>query len=217
MQTRARAEQDRTRPARRFNDAIDRALQQPTETSYQAVLRLRTPTTAQALAERVRHRAALLARRERQRRAPIVQARDRLMLAIYAAATPVGWHSAWCDGSIVSGSDATGIGGLLMDPRGRIVAEIARRDSGLTPFEAEIAALVAMVEVAHAQGAKRLRVYSDCGAVVRLWHQRRGDPRLAAFAARVRELRRLEICALPRLHNQPAHRLAKAGAGHAGV
>lgn len=209
--------QDRQRPARHVNEVIERALQQPTDAHFRAVARLRTTATAEDLAERVRRRGTLLARRDRRQGAQILRARDRLMLAIYAAATPGGWHTAWCDGSIVAGTREAGIGGLLTDAAGRVVAELTRRVAESTPFEAEIAALVAILQVAHAQGAPRLRVYSDCGAVVRLWQRSRDDPRLAALAALAREFRRLEIRALPRLHNQPAHRLAKSGAGHSGA
>ena len=212
-----KSSQDRQRPARHVNEVIDRALQQPTDAHFRAALRLHTTTTTQNLAERVRRRGTLLARRDRRHGAQIVQARDRLMLAIYADATPAGWHSAWCDGSIAAGMPATGLGGLLMDAAGRIVAEITRRAPSLTPFEAEIAALVAILQAARAQGARRLRVYSDCVAAVRLWQRSRDDARLAALAALARDFRRLEICALPRLHNQPAHRLAKSGAGRSGA
>lgn len=204
------------RPGHHVNDLIDRALRQPTDAHFRAVARL--PAIApQDLAERVRRRATLLARRDRRNRAPILQARDRLMLALYANATPAGWHTAWCDGSLAAARTATGIGGLVVDASGRIVAEFARRVPDQPPFEAEIAAVVATLEAAHAHGARRLRVYSDCGAAVRLWHQRRDDARLAALAALAGEFRRLQICVLPRLHNQPAHRLAQAGAGPSGA
>jgi ribonuclease HI len=209
--------QDRQRPARHVNEVIDRALQQPTGAHFREALRLRATVPTQNLAERARRRATLLARRDRRHSAQILRSRDRLILAIYADATPAGWHTAWCDGSITVGKREAGIGGLLMDAAGQIVAELTRRVPGLTPFEAEIAALVAILQVARAQGVQRLRVYSDCSAVVQLRQQCRDDTRLAAVAALAREFRRLQVCALPRLHNQPAHRLAKTGAGHSGV
>lgn len=209
--------QDWQRPARHVNAVIDRALQQPTDAHFREALRLHATTTTQSLAERTRHRGTLLARRDRRHSAQILRARDRLMLALYADATPAGWHTAWCDGSIAAGKREAGIGGLLMDAAGRIMAEVMRCAPNLTPFEAEIAALVAILQVARAQGVQRLRVYNDCVAVVRLWQRNRDDARLAALAALAGEFRRLQICALPRLHNQPAHRLAKSGAGHSGA
>ena len=212
-----KSSQDQQRPARHVNEVIDRALQQPTDAHFRAARRLRATTPMQNLAERARRRATLLARRDRRHSAQILRSRDRLMLSLYADATPAGWHTAWCDGSITTGKREAGIGGLLMDAAGRIVTEVTRRVPELTPFEAEIAALVAILQVARAQGVQRLRVYSDCGAVVRLWQRSRDDARLVALAALAREFRRLQVCALPRLHNQPAHRLAKSGAGHSGA
>jgi ribonuclease HI len=208
---------DRQRTARGINDVIDCALQQATDVRFRAAVRLRATLSTHRLAERVRRRATVLARRDRRLSAQLLQARDRLILALYADATPAGWHTAWCDGSIAAGKPGAGIGGLLMDSAGQIVTELARRVADLAPFEAEIAALVAMFKVARAKGVRRLRVYSDCGAAVRLWRRSRDDPRLAALAALAREFRHLEICALPREHNQPAHRLAKSGGGHSGA
>lgn len=212
-----RSSQNRQRQARNVNDVIDRALQQPTDTHVREVARLlttgETPGETYRLAERVRRRGVLLARRERPNRAAIVRARDRLILAIYAHASPAGWYTAWCDGSVTAdGRHAeAGIGGLVMDPAGRIMAQLARRIPRLAPFEAEIAALAAAMQLAHAQGAQRLRVYSDCDALVRLWQWQRDDPRLEPVSTLAKKFRRLEVCALPRLHNQPAHRLARTG------
>ena len=212
-----KSSQAQQRPTQRANEVIDRALRQPTDAHFREALRLGSRATAQDLAERVRWRGTVIARRDRWHRAQLVQARDRLILAVYAHSTPAGWHTAWCDGSIGVGVRAAGLGGLLLDPAGRNVAELAHNVRDLTAFDAEVAALVAILQVARAQGAHRLRVYSDCGAVVQLWQRNRADPRLAALAALAREFRRLEIRALPRLHNQPAHRLAKSGAARSGA
>ena len=207
--------QNRQRRTRHVNDVIDRALLQPTDAQLREAVRLRTTTSVPDLAERVRRRGALLARRQRAQRVEIQRARDDFILALYADATPAGWHTAWCDGSVAAERRAgAGIGGLVMDPEGRIVAQLARRVPDLAPFEAEIAALAETLRAARAQGAQRLRVHTDCDALVRAWQRRRDDPRLQAIATLAKGFRRMELRALPRLHNQPAHRLAKTGAPH---
>jgi len=204
--------QDRASQTRRANDVINRALRQPTDAHLREVVGLRTTAGVASLAERVRRRGTLLAGRERKGRAQIQEARDRVILAIYADATPAGWYTAWCDGSVAADRRAgAGIGGLVMDPAGRIVAEFAHSIPDLAPFEAEIAALAETLRVARAHGAQRLRVYTDCDALARAWQRQRDDPRLHVVAALVRASRRFELRALRRLHNQPAHRLAKTG------
>lgn len=208
-QTPVKSHQERQRAARAMNALIDRALLEPGDAARRAVLRLHTTIATPDLAERVRRRGTLLALRDRAHDAQLLQARDRLVLALYAHATPAGWHTAWCDGSVAAGAAQAGIGGLLRDPAGRTVLEFARRAPVATAFEAEIAALVAALEAARAKGARRLRVYSDCAAAAQLWHRNRDDPRLAALAALARRFRRIEICTLPRTHNLPAHRLAR--------
>lgn len=207
--------QNRQRRTRRINDLIDRALLQPTDAHLREAVRLRTTAGVANLAGRVRRWGALLARREREQRAEIQRARDHFILAIYADATPAGWYTAWCDGSVAAERRAgAGIGGLVMDPEGRIVAQLARRVPDLAPFEAEIAALAETLRVARARGAQRLRVYTDCDALARAWQRRRDGPRLQAVAVPAKAFRRLEVRTLPRLHNQPAHRLAKTGVQH---
>jgi ribonuclease HI len=205
---------NRQQQARRVNDVIDRALEQPTDAHVLEAMHLREIGSTRRLAERVRRRGTVLARRERKHRAEIVRARDKLILAIYAGATPAGWHTAWCDGSGAEGAGprAAGIGGLVMDPEGRIVAQVTRRVGGLAPFEAEIAALLSTLRVAREKGVQRLRVYTDCDALAQLWRRQRDDPRLQEVSAVAREFRRLAVRSLPRQHNQPAHRLAKFGA-----
>lgn len=201
--------QERRRAAPAINELIDRALQEPAEALLRVVARWPATMSTEMLAERVRQRATRLARRERADSERILQTRDRLVLALYAHATPAGWHTAWCDGSVATGAAQAGIGGVLMGPAGRIVAEFARRCPAATAFEAEIAALLATLEAARTKGVRRLRVYSDCVAAVQRWHRNRDDPRLDPLAAQARQFRRIEICALPRAHNLAAHRLAK--------
>jgi ribonuclease HI len=215
MSPTATARIDRRPSARPVNELIDRALLHPTDTQWRAVARIGRTVAIQRLAERVRRRATVLARRDRAHGAGILRARDGVILAVYAGDTPARWHTAWCDSSVTNGAHIAGVGGLLQDAAGRQVAELARRASERTPFEAEIAALVAVVQLARAHDVERLRVYCDCSALARLWHARRDDPRLAALAVLARDFRRLQVCSLPREHNQPAHRLAKSAAASA--
>jgi hypothetical protein len=54
-----------------------------------------------------------------------------------------------------------------------------------------------------------MRVHTDCVALARLWQEHRSDPRLDAVRALSRGFVALAICAIPRSHNRPAHRLAR--------
>lgn len=197
--------------ARALNALIDASLLAP-ETHPPRELAARLPDEeAGRLAERVRRRAAVIARRERGRSDAILGARDQLILALYAHAAPPGAFTAWSDGASRLGK--AGIGGLLMDPEYRTVAHLAEPRPGLDAFAAEIAALEAVMRAAAERGAGRLRVYTDCVALLLLWLEKRADPRLAEVRERARRFRRFELRALPRLHNQPANRLAREALG----
>lgn len=163
------------------------------------------------LAERVCRRAALLSRRDRSAAESILAARDALVLALYARATPRGTFTTWSDGSskMTPQELIAGIGGLLMDPQGRIVSRLSRPCRGLDAFAAEIAALEAVQHSAAVLGAERLRVYTDCVALLHLWLESRADARLEKVREQARRFRRFELRALPRAHNQPANRLAR--------
>jgi ribonuclease HI len=124
----------------------------------------------------------------------------------------------FCDASVAAHDDgrAAGVGSIILDASGRTVARISRRSADCEPFEAEIAALEATLDMAAGlgEGARRIRVYTDCDALVALWLQRRSDPRLRGVRALARGLRAFQLCRLPRRHNQAAHRLARDGALH---
>jgi hypothetical protein len=186
---------------------LDRVLLAPTPENREALLRLgvRDVTT---LAERVRRRATRLARRERPRAPQILAGRDRLIAALYARAAPRDWHVAWCDAAHAAGR--AGLGGVLADADGTVIAELARTRTAPDAFTAELAALAALLALARRHGARRLRAYTDCAAASALWQRRRTDPRLARLRVLARGLERFELRALPRLHNQPANRLARA-------
>jgi ribonuclease HI len=200
--------------ARNLNARIDAALLDPTHQRAWAVSRALPRLELAALAERVRRRATLLARRARPQTAAILDARDNLIQALYARDSPRGWCTAWCDGA----SDAprtAGIGGLLVDLEGQVIGHWSRAIAPRDPFTTEIAALAATLEFAAAHGVDRLRVYTDCVALVRLWHEHRTDDRLRKVRARTARIERVQLRALPRWHNQPAHRLARVGANRA--
>ncbi len=202
---------DRRRRARELNALIDAALGAPARhppRQLAAYLRAEEPA---ALAERVRRRATRIARHERSRAETILAARDALILALYAGGGPSGGFTAWCDGSSKPGPDGptAGVGGLLMDPQGRIVGRLSRPRRRLDAFAAEIAALEAVMHAACARGAQELRVFTDCVALQRLWLEQRADARLARVRELARRFRRFALHALPRLHNQPANRLAR--------
>lgn len=101
-----------------------------------------------------------------------------------------------------------------MDPGARIVATQSGPMENLRPFDAEIAALAALMQTASEHGAERLRVYTDCDGLVQLWLQARHDSRLDAVRALATRFRRLELRLVPRRHNQSAHRLARKAAFH---
>ena len=180
----------------------------PEAVTLQALHRLRRGLGATALAERVRQRATALARRNRSNGARILAVRDALIEALYRDASPKGWFNAWCDGSARPDAPAS-IGALVLGPDSGVVARISRAAGHISPFEAEIAALEAVLEVAVKRDFRHMRVHTDCRALVELWRAHRADPRLARVRSLVHRLGRLELRAVPRLHNQPAHRLAR--------
>jgi hypothetical protein len=96
-----------------------------------------------------------------------------------------------------------------MDPNGRIVSEDSARTDGLDAFQAEIAAAFTLSRTAIDHRAERIRVHTDCKALVELWIQHRDDLRLTQLRALARRLQRFELRAIPRLHNQPANLLAR--------
>lgn len=180
----------------------------PGGVALQALHRLRRGLGTTTLAERVRQRATALARRNRSVGARILVVRDTLIEALYRNASPKGWFCAWCDGSARPDGPAS-IGALVLGPDGRVVVRISRVANRISPFEAEIAALEAVLEVAVKRDFRRMRVHTDCRALVELWRAHRADPRLVRVRSLAHRLGRLELRAVPRLHNQPAHRLAR--------
>lgn len=205
------AQAERRKRTRELNALIDACLLTPqAHPPRELAVHLPAQDTV-ALAERVRRRATLLSRRDRRDAEAVLAARDALIQALYAHTAPRGAFAAWCDGSSKKSAGAlvAGIGGLLMEPQGRIVTRLSRVRRGLDSFAAEIAALEVVLRATAARGAERLCVFTDCVALQRLWLEKRTDPRLERVRELTRRFRRFDLRALPRPHNQPADRLAR--------
>ena len=200
--------------SRLLNRVIDRALVQPTMQHREELLALAKQRDTQRLAERVRRRATRLSCHERRQAQHILGNRDELIMALYAGRAPEGWANAWSDGSSHRRAAElhAGIGAVLLDKRGQCISRISRYVAGKSAFEAEITALVAVLEDALRYHIERLRVNSDCKALVQLWYEQREDPRLAPVRLLASRFKGLHINAIPRLHNQTANALAKQAA-----
>jgi ribonuclease HI len=205
--------------ARRLNRAIDARLLAPGGVGAEGLLRVAGTREAARLAERVRRRATLLGKARRGPREAMLRARDHLILQLYAGAAPAGWHVAWSDGSVGrrAGDGRAGIGGLVLGPRDRgVLVEISAPAAPHDPLSVELAAMTAVLHAALDLGAQRLRLYTDCDALVALWLRHRDDSRLTGLQGLALWLRRFELRSVPRQHNPVAHRLARRamGGGH---
>ena len=178
--------------ARRLNSAIDCALREPSFENRQRVVQLRPAQDTVSLAERVRRRTTVLSRSEPSLSEKILNARDALISAIYAHTLPEKWFTGWCDGSKMETrlGDIAGIAGIITDRNGEIVARVVRSERGIDPFEAEIAALEALLETALEHGVEQIRAHTDCPALIQLWKQRRDDPRLTRIRSLAKHFRR---------------------------
>jgi ribonuclease HI len=197
--------------ASRLNQAIDQFLLDPSSSRQDAVLRISSKWDAMQVAERVRRRATILGRVERGRRQSIIRARDRLVVMLYGHAARAGWHVAWSDASVYGDREGVraGVGGLLLDAQGRMLAEISAPASTADALLAELMALTVVLRMALEQGVERLRVHTDCDALVAMWLQQRDDPRLGELRDLAGRLRGFDLHYVPRQHNQLAHRLAR--------
>ena len=198
--------------ARSLGAALERALLHPIPANVEHVLALARHEDATRIADRVQLRARRLAKAKGTQRGPVLAAADALLLHLYQAAAPAGWLCAWCDATVTGGGAA--VGALLLDRNARELARIAESVAACAPFEAEIAALEAVLR-ALPRNAARVRVHTDCDALVALWLQRRRDARLRVVRALARRLRRFELRAVPRRHNRIAHSLAREAAAAA--
>lgn len=202
------------RQGQQLNEAIDEALRDPSPTQIDAVVAAGRGLSRATVAEKVRQRASLLGRREPALAGSVLARREAVIFAVYAAAVPTGWYCGWCDGSSLrrQGTRRAGIGGILLDPLRRPVAEFADPIGDFAPLEAEIAALVRLLRIALALGVQRLKVHTDSFAVAHLWLRQRRDTRMLAIVKLAARLRAFRLQRIPRQHNLSAHRMARRGA-----
>lgn len=200
--------------ARYLNRVIDNALDDPSPQHRQGVFHLRTALNRVHLTERVRRRASVLCHRDPLRCQQTSSARDALIFTIHAMEMPAGWFAGWCDGSSLGEENrpTAGIGCILTDGRGDVVARVSESVGQLDAFSAEIEALQVSLMRALACEVDQIKVHTDCNALSLLWHQHREDPRLMEIRTLAGEFRAVQLTAVPRQHNQPAHRLAIAAA-----
>ncbi len=190
---------------------IDQALAEPSERSCNAVVTMLSSMEPEKLAERVRRRATILCRQQPQACRQILRVRDRLILVIYGKAAHVQAFSAWCDASlkVTDGKTVAAISGLMLSPQGKLIAIIVDLTEKRDAVEAEAAAVTAVMQAALQRHVNRLRIHSDCLALVRLWLERREDLRLVEINQLANQFYNFEMYYIPRLHNQPADKLAK--------
>lgn len=201
---------------RELNRLIDSSLQEPEKEQVSTMIDIAGADNFQALAERIRRRSASLIKRQSTgTQRTILDTRDRLMQLVYAGAAPNGCYCAWSDASRKKedGDYTARIGGLLMDPERCIVAEISQPVSDRPIFEAEIAALAAILEAGLEHRADCLIAHTDCDALVSLWLRERDDPRLLKIRQIASQYKKILLRSIPRLHNQPANFLAKGVGG----
>jgi len=87
------------------------------------------------------------------------------------------WFTAHCDGGSRGNPGPSGYGAVIEDPQGRIVASLSRFLGIQTNNYAEYSGLIAVLEWALENGAKRLRVVSDSELMVK---QMKGQYKVAS-------------------------------------
>ena len=197
--------------AQQFNAIIDQALLEPSADHQQHLIQLVADINVTQLGERLRQRATRLGKTRRSERARLLSVRDELMQAVYAAAVPVGWSCAWVDGSSIKTDTQrhAGIGGVLMDANGKVIERMSQAIGEQGAFDAEVAALVAMLQLAIDHQQSQLWVYCDNQGLVNLWHEQRDDHRLDKIRTQVKPLQQFALRYIPSAHNQIAHVLAQ--------
>lgn len=111
---------------------------------------------------------------------------------------PAGWFTAHCDGGSRGNPGPAGYGAVVEDPAGAVVARLSEYLGRQTNNYAEYKGLLAVIQWAVENGARRLRVVSDSELMVRqmkgiykvknpglrpLWEEaQRGARKLEAFA-----------------------------------
>jgi len=195
-----------------LNTLIDRLLLSPHYQLRQRLVELVNAANVTMLGERVRRRATLLTKRNREQQHHLLQVRNELILALYAALIPPGWSCGWSDGAIFyeNAERHAGIGGLLMDHDGNVIECLSEESDSNDAFGAELAAVAAVIDIAIENQQSRLWLYCDNPGLVQLWHEHHDDPRLTSLRKSSARLEKFALRVVPRLHNQPAHTLARA-------
>ncbi|MFZ0340087.1 MAG: ribonuclease HI family protein [Terracidiphilus sp.] len=83
------------------------------------------------------------------------------------AAGAGGWFTAHCDGGSRGNPGPSGYGAVLEDPQGQVMARLSEFLGHQTNNYAEYKGLLAVLAWALANGARRLRVFSDSELMVR--------------------------------------------------
>ena len=78
-----------------------------------------------------------------------------------------GWFTAYCDGGSRGNPGPAGYGAVVEDPEGRVVAKLSEYLGRQTNNYAEYKGLLAVLDWALANGARRVRVVSDSELMVR--------------------------------------------------
>ncbi len=127
---------------------------------------------------------------------------------------PEGWFTAHCDGGSRGNPGPSGYGAVVEDPQGRVVARLGKFLGIQTNNFAEYSGLLAVLEWALENGAKRLRVVSDSELMVK---QMQGKYKVASpvlrplyeeARRRSRQLERFEMRHTLRGGNKEADQLA---------
>lgn len=198
--------------AQQSNRLIDHALLEQMTLSNHTLQQLLHFQPVRQLAERVRKRASLLAKRHHLDSGQLLISRDGLIQQLYAATVPQGWACAWCDGSSLKldSSYQAGIGGIVWDSAGKEISRPCEHIGTYQAFDAELAAVAAVIRSAIAHQQRQLWVFTDNHGLAQLWQEHREDSRLVEIRELTGKLDRFALQAIPRQHNQPANALAKA-------
>ncbi|WP_455211124.1 ribonuclease H family protein [Kaarinaea lacus] len=209
-----RSQQTHSDQAAELNHIINRALTDPSETNLQAVGALVTRQNVYRLAERVRRRATVLTRHNRKDYQNLQHRRDALIMVLYAKTSPAGWANAWCDGSSITHDDGcrAGIGAIVFSPDAHRLAQTSVFVGNKTAFEAEVQAIIRTLQICASLNITKVRIHTDNKGLVQLWREHRQDSRLTTIRHHAREFEKLQIRAIPRLHNQATNALAKRAA-----
>lgn len=181
--------------------------------SHEAALRvlLEKAAGAAGLEALLRHRSALREAAAVKTAARLEARKAALALKMRRHQGPVSAWKAWFDGSAHPNPGRCGIGGVVIGPEGERI-EISRGAGYGNSSEAEYMALIAVLEAAHAAGARELTVHGDSRGVIEdaAGSLDAGAPSLHHLRSRVAEL--MAEVGVVRLHWLPRHKNVEADA-----